>query len=406
MCPLVITFIFLIAIISDNCTEIGAVNAEPSHDPVPSLNTFDYVSVNIRNGSIYSTETTASHTTELYSATEFISSNCETNSTDNCPILCGNFDDYSQNTILDMLLDPCRYDSDVIPSSVNPLDVQVRVQVSYMDVDTESQLLKTRLQVAFGYTDPRLAYHFLSPNKSALMGEEILIRRLWTPHIYVLNEKMSNVMGLDKSDMYVTIDPSGKVELNQRISLATHCWMDLMKFPFDEQTCSVDFQLWSYDVSKAILRWRKDNPVILSPNLFITEFDLNDYKAEEAAKLRSTDLNVHYSTLRLEFNVSRQIGYYIMDFFIPSILLVITSWVSFWLQADASPARVALGTSTMLAFITLTLGQYSNFPKVPYVTLGEIWFIGCTIFIFLSITEFAFANVIWRRKQVVNIPQY
>lgn len=87
-----------------------------------------------------------------------------------------------------------------------------------------------------------------------------------------------------------------------------------------------------------------------------------------------------------------------MDYFLPSMLLVFTSWVTFWLQADASAPRVTLGTSTMLAFITLNGGINKNLPKVSYIKASEIWFLACACFIFCSMAEFAFVNIIWRRK--------
>lgn len=50
-----------------------------------------------------------------------------------------------------------------------------------------------------------------------------------------------------------------------------------------------------------------------------------------------------YSTLIFKFNLRREAGYYILEYFLPSIFLVVMSWVSFWIQADAAPARTVLG---------------------------------------------------------------
>lgn len=36
-------------------------------------------------------------------------------------------------------------------------------------------------------------------------------------------------------------------------------------------------------------------------------------------------------------------GFFMMDYYIPSILIVVISWVSFWLHMDASPPRIVLG---------------------------------------------------------------
>jgi Neurotransmitter-gated ion-channel transmembrane region len=96
-------------------------------------------------------------------------------------------------------------------------------------------------------------------------------------------------------------------------------------------------------------------------------------------------------------------GFYLLDYFIPSIMIVAISWVSFWLQADQSAPRIMLGTSTMLTFITLASAQGKTLPKVSYIKASEIWFLGCTGFIFGSLVEFAFVNTIWRRKKNVEL---
>jgi hypothetical protein len=43
--------------------------------------------------------------------------------------------------------------------------------------------------------------------------------------------------------------------------------------------------------------------------------------------------------VRADFHLQRDIGYYVIQVYIPSILIVILSWVSFWLDIEAIPAR-------------------------------------------------------------------
>lgn len=51
----------------------------------------------------------------------------------------------------------------------------------------------------------------------------------------------------------------------------------------------------------------------------------------------------NYSSLSFTVHLNREIGFYLMDYFLPSMMIVAISWVSFWLQADASPPRIMLG---------------------------------------------------------------
>jgi hypothetical protein len=45
----------------------------------------------------------------------------------------------------------------------------------------------------------------------------------------------------------------------------------------------------------------------------------------------------------VRFDLAREVGHYVMDYFVPSILLVVVSWVSFWLDPNAVPGRTTLG---------------------------------------------------------------
>ncbi len=51
-----------------------------------------------------------------------------------------------------------------------------------------------------------------------------------------------------------------------------------------------------------------------------------------------------YQRLSLSFGLKRNVGYFIFQTYLPSILIVMLSWVSFWINHESPPARVALGT--------------------------------------------------------------
>ena len=53
-------------------------------------------------------------------------------------------------------------------------------------------------------------------------------------------------------------------------------------------------------------------------------------------------------------------------------MLVIVSWVSFWLDANAVPARVSLGVTTLLTMATQTTGINNSLPPVSYTKVQYI----------------------------------
>lgn len=87
-----------------------------------------------------------------------------------------------------------------------------------------------------------------------------------------------------------------------------------------------------------------------------------------------------------------------IQFYIPSILLVILSWVGFWISVDAVVARVSIGLLTVLTLTTQSTGSRDQLPRVSYIKAIDVWMSTCLVFAFASLIEFAIVNV-WSRKE-------
>lgn len=77
-----------------------------------------------------------------------------------------------------------------------------------------------------------------------------------------------------------------------------------------------------------------------------------------------------YPRLSLSFKLKRNIGYFILQTYMPSILITILSWVSFWINYDASAARVALGMTWELNTTTQKRGTVACTRRPPLVVPG------------------------------------
>ncbi|XP_008196742.2 cys-loop ligand-gated ion channel subunit isoform X1 [Tribolium castaneum] len=340
-----------------------------------------------------------------------------------CPVLKPSMSSLSQDQLTTILTNPCRYDKLSKPPTEGPLPVYMQIDLTHIESADQLQF-KAHMLVQYLYKDSRLRYKDVFPQRGDLIGEELLRSKIWVPHVMVRNERDARVMGIDGKDVFVLIKPTGDVVYSYRMTATFYCWMNLQKFPFDTQDCYLRWDsckfgallqqgwwyciLGTYNTTNLILHWDKNNPVKIAKNLHLTEFVLSGSLPQETvvpASFNNGAFVGNFSELVFKFTLKREVGYYVMDYFLPSILLVCTSWVTFWLQADASAPRVTLGTSTMLAFITLNGGINKNLPKVSYIKASEIWFLACACFIFCSMAEFAFVNVIWRRKKKVELKE-
>lgn len=93
---------------------------------------------------------------------------------------------------------------------------------------------------------------------------------------------------------------------------------------------------------------------------------LSSLKPEQSNCIKKTH-NVFagkFTCIEVKFHLERQMGYYLIQMYIPSLLIVILSWVSFWINMDAAPARVGLGITTVLTMTTQSSGSRASLPKV------------------------------------------
>ena len=78
----------------------------------------------------------------------------------------------------------------------------------------------------------------------------------------------------------------------------------------------------------------------------------------------------NHTCIYAEFQLNRQFQYYLVQTYIPTILIVILSWVSFWIDENAVPARVTLGILTVLTMTSQSTVINQRLPRVSYIKVG------------------------------------
>ena len=105
----------------------------------------------------------------------------------------------------------------------------------------------------------------------------------------------------------------------------------------------------------------------------------------------------NFSRLRVSLLLQREVGFFFMSKILPSLLVVMTSWTSFWLDTSAAAARVSLGVTTVLAMVTVNTGARELIPHVSYVKCIDVWLSVCMLFVFAAVLEYAYVNTALRR---------
>ena len=93
------------------------------------------------------------------------------------------------------------------------------------------------------------------------------------------------------------------------------------------------------------------------------------------------------------FKFRRRLGYFMFHTYIPTCLIVMMSWISFWIKPEAVPARVTLGVTSLLTLSTQHANSQKSLPPVSYIKAIDMFMSSCTLFVFFSLIEYAIVNV-------------
>ncbi|XP_028133159.1 glutamate-gated chloride channel isoform X3 [Diabrotica virgifera virgifera] len=306
----------------------------------------------------------------------------------------------SDKEILDNLLKATRYDKRLLPPVRESLTVNVSVLLLSLASPDESSL---KYEVEFllqqQWYDPRLKYS----NQSQYNYLNAIHHHsdIWIPDTYF-------IMHGDFKDPIIPMHFSlriyrnGSVNYLMRRHLILSCQGSLNIFPFDDPTCTFSMESISYEMTAIKYVWKNGEDVLRkSPSLMT----LNAYLINNSTLVCpiKSSWRGNYSCLMVELIFTRDRAFYFTTVFIPGIILVTSSFITFWLEWNAVPARVMIGVTTMLNFFTTSNGFRSTLPVVSNLTAMNVWDGVCMCFIYASLLEFVCVNYVGRKRPLHNI---
>ncbi|XP_076678552.1 pH-sensitive chloride channel 1 isoform X15 [Andrena cerasifolii] len=326
---------------------------------------------------------------------------------------------------------PHNHSSLLTPRQKGTLTVNVSVLLLSLASPDESSL---KYEVEFllqqQWYDPRLRYS--NRSQYEFLNAIHHYDDIWLPDTYF-------IMHGDFKDPLIPVHfalriyRNGTVNYLMRRHLILSCQGRLNIFPFDDPLCSFAIESISYEQTAITYVWKNDegtlrkSPSLTSLNAYLIknqtitcpikvswradgqimvdyedEFDeFGDSKCSLCQ--RRFEEQGNYSCLKVDLIFTRDRAFYFTTVFIPGIILVTSSFITFWLEWNAVPARVMIGVTTMLNFFTTSNGFRSTLPVVSNLTAMNVWDGVCMCFIYASLLEFVCVNYVGRKRPMHNV---
>ncbi|XP_050459033.1 gamma-aminobutyric acid receptor alpha-like isoform X2 [Cataglyphis hispanica] len=277
--------------------------------------------------------------------------------------------------------------SDLLDNLLRGYDNSIRPDFGGPPATVEVDIMTYSMDCYFrqSWVDRRLAFQ---GGKETLALSISMLARIWKPDTYFYNGKHSYLHTITSPNKFVRLYQDGRVLYSSRLTIKAGCPMNLEDFPMDMQRCPLQFGSFGYTTRDIIYKWNSARQVAIAEDMKLSQFDLvaNPTANHSIAPGFS---HADYSMLLVYFHLQRHMGNFLIQVYGPCVLLVVLSWVSFWLNREATADRVSLGITTVLTMTFLGLEARTDLPKVPYPTALDFFVFLSFAFIFATIIQFA-----------------
>ncbi|KAG2456027.1 GBRA1 protein, partial [Polypterus senegalus] len=215
---------------------------------------------------------------------------------------------------------------------------------------------------------------------TVLRLNNLMASKIWTPDTFFHNGKKSVAHNMTMPNKLLRITEDGTLLYTMSISNVNFLFLD------------------AYTRAEVVYEWTRgaaQSVVVAEDGSRLNQYDLLGQTVDSGIVQSSTG---EYVVMTTHFHLKRKIGYFVIQTYLPCIMTVILSQVSFWLNRESVPARTVFGVTTVLTMTTLSISARNSLPKVAYATAMD-WFIAvCYAFVFSALIEFATVNYFTKRS--------
>uniref|UniRef100_A0A7N4PIA0 5-hydroxytryptamine receptor 3E n=1 Tax=Sarcophilus harrisii TaxID=9305 RepID=A0A7N4PIA0_SARHA len=286
-------------------------------------------------------------------------------------------------------VDPTVFASVIVRKDFRPVlnySVPMQINISFtissiLDVDEQLQLL-----TSFLWLDMVWDNAFISWNPEECGGIRkisITAQNLWLPDIFIIES-----VDVDQTPTGLTayVSNEGRIKYKKPMKVTSICNLDIFRFPFDKQNCTLTFSSFLFTVDDMLLGMEKElwEIVDTSHNLIKTQGEWELLGISKATPKLAVGSNL-YDQIMFHVAIKRRPGLYVINLLLPSGFLIAIDALSFLLPTESG--NRAPFKMTLLLGYTVFLLMMNDLLPASGIPLISIYFALCLTLMVTSVLE-------------------
>ena len=262
-------------------------------------------------------------------------------------------------------------DNFIIPRQnlYTPLDVDMGIAVQTLEeFNQKVETIELNLWLRMNWNNT-----YLSWNESNYGNISFIVvdpKKIWHPDIELYNA--ASLPEIYKFDDRLYLYSNGNMFWSRPGIFKFSCAMDLIKFPFDTQNCSMTFGSWVYDQSFLNLKPYEDSSKAVD---IFSSFSHGEWDVENIYLNNFMENNK--TLIKYTIELQRFTHYYLLSIGM-TITLVYVSIIIMFLPSD-NISRTSTAVFIPLTILALQLTIVDKVPVVGYFTIMDKFFLSCFV---------------------------
>ena len=241
-------------------------------------------------------------------------------------------------------------------------------------IDSAEQNFTLNFYAIFRWMDPRLAHD--GPGSDIRSLSEV-----WNPRLTIINTQKYWENTRDE----VEISPAGLVTYRLHVFGDFSQPLDLRKFPQDRHVFEVPVVAAGYRSDEVVFIPDPRMDSFISDKLSVADWKVRDIRGVPRVVTFANGLKL--PGFVFSFEGRRLVHHYVIKAITPLALIVMMSWVVFWIDPKQVPNQLSVAVTTVLTLIAYHIALSGRLPDIPYLTHMDKFLFSSTVLVFMALIE-------------------